>query len=206
MEWETLMSTRPRYHDLGAWDHVRGKEIRQAARVITRIFNAQNRHDEWRDRSCWRPPRWREPWRSRPRWSRGQNPRTAPPRPRGPWHRRPPRDAVERSRMAFQQDPRSSRPCNWRFLVFPRRGPPAAAIKVPRGYCPEDLTTRQPRGVKPRGPLRGGPERLADDPRRNLEVVCVEAPQGQPRNHGHQARSHGRTPPEARRQKETRRP
>ena len=68
--------------------------------------------------------------------------------------------------MAFQQDPRSSRPCNWRFLVFPRRGPPAAAIKVPRGYCPEDLTTRQPRGVKPRGTLRGGPERPADDPQR----------------------------------------
>ena len=48
--------------------------------------------------------------------------------------------------------------------MIPRRGPPAAAIQVPRGYCPKDLTRRKPRGVKPRGTLRGGPERPADDP------------------------------------------
>ena len=42
-----------------------------------------------------------------------------------------------------------------------------AKQKVPRWYWSEEGETRQPRGVKPRGTLRGGPERTADDPRRN---------------------------------------
>ena len=51
--------------------------------------------------------------------------------------------------------------------VRPRRGPPVAAIRVPRWYQHDEWETRQPQAFKPRGTQRGGPERPADDPRRN---------------------------------------
>ena len=41
-----------------------------------------------------------------------------------------------------------------------------AAIRAPRRYEPVLLEERRPRGNDPRGPLRGGPERSAHDPRR----------------------------------------
>ena len=85
--------------------------------------------------------------------------------------------------MVFQQGLRPSRPHDWRFQVIPRRGHTVAAMKVPRGYEPEDLRRRQPRGVKPRGTPRGGPKGHQIIHRENLEVVCVEAPKGQPINH-----------------------
>ena len=50
---------------------------------------------------------------------------------------------------------------------MPRRGPPVAALKVPRRYRRDEWRKRQPRGSDPRGPQRGGPERTANDPRRN---------------------------------------
>ena len=40
-----------------------------------------------------------------------------------------------------------------------------AAIHAPR-WCQEEWEKRRPRGSDPQGPLRGGPERSADDPRR----------------------------------------
>ena len=42
-----------------------------------------------------------------------------------------------------------------------------AAIHVPRRYMQEGWKKKQPRGFEPRGTLRGGPERPADDPGRN---------------------------------------
>ena len=39
-----------------------------------------------------------------------------------------------------------------------------AVIRVPRWPRQEEMCWRQPRGVKPRGTLRGGPERSAEDP------------------------------------------
>ena len=42
----------------------------------------------------------------------------------------------------------------------------AVGKQVPRWPPQEVLCTRQPRGFEPRGPLRGGPERPADDPQR----------------------------------------
>ena len=48
---------------------------------------------------------------------------------------------------------------------MPRRGLPVAAIMVPRWYRPVVWDERRPRGSNPRGPLRGGPERSAGDPR-----------------------------------------
>ena len=41
-----------------------------------------------------------------------------------------------------------------------------AMIKAPRRY-PQDVCKRRPRGFEPRGTSRGGPERPANDPRRN---------------------------------------
>ena len=165
------MSTRPRYHDLGARDQARGKEIRQAVRAIARILGAQNRRNKWQDRRYWRPPRRREPRRNGPRWFDAQDPRVAPPRARGPRHRRPFYDEGERSRMVFQQAPRPGHPNDRRFQAFPRRGPPVAAIKVPRGCRPEDPRKRQPRGINPRGPLRRGPKGQPVIRGENLEVV-----------------------------------
>ena len=49
---------------------------------------------------------------------------------------------------------------------MPRRGPPVAVMKVPRWYPRDVGNERGPRGFKPRGPLRGGPERPARDPQK----------------------------------------
>ena len=161
------MSTRPRYHDLGAMDQVRGDEIRLTASALARILGAQSRHNEWRDRSCWSPPRRREPWRNGPRRLYSHHPRAGFPRTRGPRYWRPRYDVFARPGMTFDQARRSSHPYDWRFQVLPRRGPPVTAMKVPRDCRPEDPRKRQPRGSNPGGTLRGGPERPADDPRRN---------------------------------------
>ena len=90
------MSTRPRYHDLGARDQVRGNEIQQVARALARILGAQNRHDEWREQSWRRLPRQRGPWRSEPRRFERHQPRAAPPRAPRPWNWRPWFDMGER--------------------------------------------------------------------------------------------------------------
>ena len=49
---------------------------------------------------------------------------------------------------------------------MPRRGPPVAVMKVPRWYPRDVGNERGPRGFKPRGSLRGGPERPASDPQK----------------------------------------
>ena len=90
----------------------------------------------------------------------GAKPRTPYPRPRKPYYGRQTGEGY-RPRPAprvHPQDPRSH--------ALPRSGPPVAAIRVPRRYQHGILGTRQPRGSNPRGPLRGGPERSANDPQR----------------------------------------
>ena len=62
---------------------------------------------------------------------------------------------------------RDGRPQNPRPRVQPRTGPPVAAMKVPPGFYHGKWETRQPHGSNPRGPLRGGPARSVNDPRRN---------------------------------------
>ena len=74
-------------------------------------------------------------------------------------------------------------PWDWRSRVFPRRGPPVAAIETNQWRLQEDWKKRQPRGVIPRGPLRGGPERSAHDPHRKPQGGLCGGPKGQPRNH-----------------------
>ena len=67
----------------------------------------------------------------------------------------------------FQRSPSRSCPWDGKSRGLPRRGPPVAAIRVPSWYWPEEGGKRDPRRFKPRGPLRGGPERSARDPQRN---------------------------------------
>ena len=63
-----------------------------------------------------------------------------------------------------QSFPRRTTPHDRRSRTLPRRGPPVAVIRVPRWPRQEEMCRRKPRGVKPRGTLRGGPERSAEDP------------------------------------------
>ena len=86
------------------------------------------------------------------------DPRT--PGPRQWWPR------FDGDRRLGRHQPPGSRSWERRRQAMPRRGPPVAAIRVPRWYPQEEMCWRQPRGVKPRGTLRGGPARSARDPQR----------------------------------------
>ena len=157
------MPPPPRYHTPSRWEQERGEDIRTAARTLARLLGTEDGHGEWRAQTWQRP---------HPRgWSR----RGPPGWPRAPPPRRAFRGAPEQRRWRpFPQDrrwgtssewsPPRARPWDWRSRVLPRRGPPVAAIRVPRRYRQEELCTRQPQGVKPRGTLRGGPERSAEEP------------------------------------------
>ena len=157
----------PRYHAQGAWARQHGQEIRAAARTLVRLLGPEYCQGEWRS------PHWQHPWpmrparRSEPRWFSSAPPRAA--FPRAPERRRRVPDHFGNTSHPrdWQPEPPSVRPWIWKSRIMPRRGPPVAKQKVPRWYWSEEGETRQPRGVKPRGTLRGGPERTADDPRRN---------------------------------------
>ena len=67
--------------------------------------------------------------------------------------------------------------------MFPRRGPPVAAIEGPcRCQC-EEFERGGLAGAIPEALCGEAPEGQPMTRGENLEVVCVEAPQGQPMNH-----------------------
>ena len=154
------MFTPPRHHSPSKWANRRG-QVRVAVRMTTRILDEENRRLEWRE-ACWQRHQQRG-WAPR-RESRLDYP---PPRPfQGtPRPRRWPPDFGRDQRWGENPNhfPQRQPPRDWRSRMLPRRGPPVAAIRVPR-WPRQELCGRQPRGVKPRGPLRGGPERSAKDP------------------------------------------
>ena len=144
------MPPRPRYHAEKRWTGERGNEIRALAGALARLLEEENVQNEWRGVPPRSFPRAPYPRQRRPylygnqRWEKA-------------WPRRPPRAR-----------PRDPRPC-----MLPRRGPPVAFMRVPRRYQNDQWETRQPRGSDPRGTLRGGPERPADDPwRKPRGGVC----------------------------------
>ena len=164
-----------RHHGPPEWAYSRGK-VRAAARTILQILDEENARREWRDRGSqlgqqrgWEPKR--EPRRL-------ANP---PPRSRQGtrWPRqwRPPFGGDRRWGGSPEQFPPRATPRDWRSRVLPRRGPPVAAIRVPRWTRQEETCERQPRGVKPRGTLRGGPERSAEDPPRKPQGGLCGGPE-----------------------------
>ena len=152
------MFPHPGNHTHERWAQECANEIRAAARALTRLIGTGTRHNEWRDRS-------RQPWQGR--WvPRGRRQRFYGP-PRG-FQRRP---EPQRWQASLGHDPRSEMSRqqprgDWRTRALPRRGHPVAIIRVPRWNDRGERCTREPRGLIPRGALRGGPERTADDPRR----------------------------------------
>ena len=136
---ERSMVPRPRYHAQKRWAGERGIEIRVLAGALARLLDEENVHGE----------------------GFGAKPRTPYPRPGRPYFYGYPRREGYQPRPGPRARPRDPRP-----YALPRSGPPVAAIRVPRRYCRGRLEARRPRGSNPRGPLRGGPERSADDPQR----------------------------------------
>ena len=159
------MSARQGHHGPKIWAHGRGSDVRWAVMTLARALGAGSRRPYWRGPSWQNSPRWRpsqrrEPWRFS----------SAPPRgpfqgSREPGYWRPRSFMEERWGSKWQRSP-MQRPSDWRRHPMPRRGPPVATIMVPRWYRPVVWDERRPRGSNPRGPLRGGPERSADDPQR----------------------------------------
>ena len=158
------MPPRPRYHSPGIWTRERGEDIRAAARTLVRLLGAEPHQDEWRD-GGWKHS---QPWSQR----NGPGPFSST-SPAGRFGNPPDR---QRWRPEFRRNPtreetwqQTSGPVPrrvWRSHAMPRRGPPVAVMKVPRWYPRDVGNERGPRGFKPRGSLRGGPERPASDPQK----------------------------------------
>ena len=157
------MSTPQRHHGPPEWAYRSGK-VRAAARTILQILDEENRRSEWCEANRQR--------RQQRGWAPKREPRRffrPPPRrfQETPWPRRwwPPFGGDQRWGVKPEQYPQSTTPGDRRSRVLPRRGPPVAVMRAPR-WPHQELCWRQPRGVKPRGTLRGGPERSAEDPQR----------------------------------------
>ena len=159
------MFPRPRHHNPGWWSREGRTGVRMVARALALLLDAESRHSEWREPG-WQRRQQRSPsWRREPRRFDGP-PRGTPPR-RPPAHGwwMPHTQGDPRPRRDWQRQYPEQRPRHWRGSMRPRSGPPVAAIRAPR-WNQEEWGKRRPRGSDPRGPLRGGPERPADDPQR----------------------------------------
>ena len=159
------MSPPTRHHNPGWWSREGRAGVHMVATALARLLVAGSRRNEWREPGWQRRQPMSQGWRSEPRRFHG-------PPPRYPARRTP---AIGRWMPNNRGDPRRQtewqpqypewRPRHWRGSMRPRRGPPVAAIHAPR-WNQEEWGKRRPRGFEPRGPLRGGPERPADDPQR----------------------------------------
>ena len=187
VKWRSMFP-RPRYHNPGWLSHEDRSGVYMVERALARLLEAERCRDERQDMSWHRPRPWRSGWSSQPRRFHGPPPRGPFQRglPQGRWL--PSHNRVPRRGSVWQRQPPRQVPSDWRFRVLPRRGPPVAAIRVPRGYLQEERKKREPRGFQPRGPLLEGPERSADDPQRNHRGGLCGGPKGQPRNHRHYPR------------------
>ena len=159
------MFPRPRYHGLDRRADERGNEICAAARTLLWLLGSEARHNQWRD-GRWYHQQNRRQRRNEPRMFISQPLRQTFPGPSRPRQTRLHPPGIPRREREWPRGPQGAHPRAMRSLVLPRRGPPVATIRAPDWPRPK-LIERQPRGSNPRGPLRGGPERSADDLRRN---------------------------------------
>ena len=164
-DWSRSMFARLRYHAPCGWAGNSGDDVRWAVRTLAQALGAEGRRHDWRD------PRWRSrrqrKWvrRSHPRWSDCPPGRPFPRMPEMPrWS--PSLNGYEPREGKWSRYPGRPVPRGWNDRAFPRRGKPVAVVEAPRWPRQEAWCERRPRGFEPRGPLRGGPERPADDPQR----------------------------------------
>ena len=154
-----------RHHNPGWWSREGRAGVHMVATALARLIDAESRRSEWREPG-WQRRQQRTPsWRREPRWFDGP-PRGSPPR-RTPAHGRwlPNHQGDPRRRRDWQRQNPNQHPRHWRSSIRPRRGHPVAAIRAPR-WNQEEREKRRPSENVPRGPLRGGPGRSADDPQR----------------------------------------
>ena len=159
------MSAGPRYHGPRVWARDREDAVRCAVRTHAQAFGAGYRRPDWRGPGWLSSQQWRQTRREEPRWFAGASPRRPFQGSREPGYWRPRYSREER--QSNWQPPPAQRLCDSRFRPTPRRGQPVAVIEVPHWPWQEALCERRPRRSEPRGPLRGGPERSASDPRQS---------------------------------------
>ena len=200
LEHQRSMSARQGYHGPKFWAPDRRGDIRRAVRTLVQAFGVQDpRHD-------WPGPGWQSrhqpgrAWRREPRRFANTPPRRPFQSPREPSYWRPRYVREERWGSAWQRPSPVQRFQDCKSRALPRRGPPVAAIKVPRWYRQVVRNERQPRGSNPRGTLRGGPKGQPEIRRETLEAVCVEVPKGQPRKHRRRSRKPPSRKPSERRE------
>lgn len=137
------MFPRPEYHAGKRRREEHRNEIRVLAGALARLLEEESVQTEWRGAP---PGSFQRSQRARQRQPYFYGYQTGA----GNWPRYPQR--------GHRRHPRP--------YVLPRKGPPVASMKGPQRYRHGEWEERRPRGSNPRGPLRGGPERPADDPRR----------------------------------------
>ena len=156
------MSARQGHRGPKIWAGDRGDAIRWAVRTLAQAFRGEGRRPDWREAT---PSTMETDPKGRAKMVRRCPAKGPLPGTREPGYWRPRYSREERRGSAWQPSP-MQRPRDWRRHSTPRRGPPVAAIKVPRWHRPGAGEERWPRGPEPRGPLRGGPERSAGDSQR----------------------------------------
>ena len=159
------MFPRPRYHNPGWWSREDLCGLERAARALARLIDSERRRGKRQDTRWQRPRPWRSRWSPEPR-RFNSPPQDQPRRGLAPGRWLPGRNRGLSWRMDLQRHPPREVPPGGLSRALPRRGPPVAATRVPRWPGQGETCERQPRGVKPRGTLRGGPERSAEDPQR----------------------------------------
>ena len=157
------MFPRPRYHKQGWWSREDLCGLEMAARALARLIDSERRRGKWQDTRRQRPRPWRSGWPLEPR-RFNSPPQDQPRRGLAPGRWLPGRNRGLSWRMDLQRHPPREVPPGGLSRALPRRGPPVAATRVPRWPGQGETCERQPRGVKPRGTLRGGPARSAKDP------------------------------------------
>ena len=152
-----------RHHNPGWWSREGRAGVHMVARALARLIDAESSRSEWREPGWQRRQPMSQSWRREPRRLNAPPPRSPPRRTPALGWWLPHTQGDPRRRRDWQPQRPEQRPQHWRGSMRPRRGPPVAAIRAPR-WNQEEWGKRCPRGSDPRVPLRGGPERPADDP------------------------------------------
>ena len=151
---ERSMFLHRRHHNPGWWPRDDRNGVHVVARALARLLYAESRRSEWRE------PAWQRRQQRRPTWTHEQrrfdawSPRGPPRRTPAPGRWLPHPQGDPRPRRDWQLQFPEQRPRRWRGSTRPRRGPPVAAIRVPRWRQREEREERRPSENVSRGPLR----------------------------------------------------
>ena len=180
------MSARPGHHNPDRRDQERGEDIRAAARTLARLLRTETRNDGRRGGSL------------RPR-QMGWRPRSGPGRLHGPPPRDPPQEtpsgdpggclpiAVRDGGRTGTGYPKGQAPGLENRCAAQER-PSCGSDPSPRRYQQVLLEERWPRGIVPRDPLRGGPERSANEPQTPSKKAAQQSTKGKSEGAGGKTR------------------